>query len=187
MNLIADHRRKTSGEQQSPIDPPTTLSVLEPIISLGTPATEVPPDTKSDALPTPDSLRDTAPQPQFPEHPVPAITLPVTPQRAPLQRTMSASQSPTVQETQTRYDPPLKVLVVDDDSLTRRLMSRLLVRIGCEVDTAENGLQALEMLIPGLPHEAGNSTLQLPRQHLPEVPQDEPDKDRDLCRLHTYA
>lgn len=37
----------------------------------------------------------------------------------------------------------LNVLIVDDDPLTRKLMSRLLTRLGCVCDTAENGLIAL--------------------------------------------
>lgn len=42
---------------------------------------------------------------------------------------------------------PLRVLVVDDDALTRRLMARMMTRLGCEVTTAENGAIALEMLL----------------------------------------
>ncbi|KAG8761318.1 hypothetical protein FRC11_014076 [Ceratobasidium sp. 423] len=41
----------------------------------------------------------------------------------------------------------LNVLIVDDDPLTRKLMSRLLTRLGCVCETAENGLIALEMLL----------------------------------------
>ncbi|GAA6001123.1 uncharacterized protein JCM10292_006385 [Rhodotorula paludigena] len=44
-------------------------------------------------------------------------------------------------------DGPLKVLVVDDDTLTRRLMSRMMLRLGCEVETAENGKIALDMIL----------------------------------------
>ena len=40
----------------------------------------------------------------------------------------------------------LHVLVVDDDILTRKLMERSLARMGCAVDTAENGQVALDML-----------------------------------------
>lgn len=40
----------------------------------------------------------------------------------------------------------MPVLVVDDDSLTRMLMKRLLTRLGCRVTTAENGEAALELL-----------------------------------------
>ncbi|QRV85043.1 response regulator receiver [Ceratobasidium sp. AG-Ba] len=46
---------------------------------------------------------------------------------------------------------PLKVLVVDDDPLTRRLMTRMLTRLGCTVDNAENGQIALDMLLAPLP------------------------------------
>lgn len=41
----------------------------------------------------------------------------------------------------------MKVLVVDDDPLTRKLMSRMLTRIGCKVSTAENGETALDMIL----------------------------------------
>ncbi|GAA5837911.1 hypothetical protein JCM9279_004065 [Rhodotorula babjevae] len=44
-------------------------------------------------------------------------------------------------------DGPLKVLVVDDDTLTRKLMSRMMQRLGCEVETAENGKIALDMIL----------------------------------------
>lgn len=44
-------------------------------------------------------------------------------------------------------DGPIHTLIVDDDSLTRRLMARMLMRIGCTVETAENGAVALEMLL----------------------------------------
>lgn len=41
----------------------------------------------------------------------------------------------------------LGVLVVDDDALTRTLMTRMLARLGCKVNTAENGEVALEMVL----------------------------------------
>ncbi|GAA96782.1 uncharacterized protein L969DRAFT_97129 [Mixia osmundae IAM 14324] len=40
-----------------------------------------------------------------------------------------------------------RVLCTDDDQLTRRLMTRMLTRLGCEVVCAENGRQALEVLL----------------------------------------
>lgn len=43
---------------------------------------------------------------------------------------------------------PLDVLVVDDDLLTRKLMSRLLTKLGCKVSTAENGQVALDEILP---------------------------------------
>ncbi|KAJ7255454.1 hypothetical protein B0H12DRAFT_533227 [Mycena haematopus] len=45
--------------------------------------------------------------------------------------------------------PPLglRVLVVDDDALTRMLMTRMLERLGCHVTTAENGEVALHKIV----------------------------------------
>ncbi|KZO92222.1 hypothetical protein CALVIDRAFT_487979, partial [Calocera viscosa TUFC12733] len=44
-------------------------------------------------------------------------------------------------------EDPLPVLVVDDDHLTRRLMARMLTRLGCIADVAEDGAIALNMLL----------------------------------------
>lgn len=52
--------------------------------------------------------------------------------------------------------PPLKVLVVDDDNLTRRLMSRMMLRLGCQVESAENGKIALDMILKPPPPGANN-------------------------------
>ena len=41
----------------------------------------------------------------------------------------------------------MRVLVVDDDPLTRKLMARMLTRFGCRVSTAENGDIALELIL----------------------------------------
>lgn len=41
----------------------------------------------------------------------------------------------------------LRVLVVDDDAMTRMLMTRMLERMGCRVATAENGEVALQRLV----------------------------------------
>jgi len=49
----------------------------------------------------------------------------------------------------TAFLPGLRVLVVDDDTLTRTLMTRVLTRLGCKVSTAENGEVALEMVLSG--------------------------------------
>ncbi|KAJ7091476.1 hypothetical protein B0H15DRAFT_778280 [Mycena belliarum] len=45
--------------------------------------------------------------------------------------------------------PPLglRVLVVDDDAMTRMLMTRMLERMGCRVSTAENGEVALSRIV----------------------------------------
>lgn len=54
----------------------------------------------------------------------------------------SSSSIPLIQ-----IEKGLNVLVVDDDALTRRLMSRMLTRLGCVVDTAENGKIALDKIL----------------------------------------
>ncbi|KAJ7251329.1 hypothetical protein C8J57DRAFT_672644 [Mycena rebaudengoi] len=41
------------------------------------------------------------------------------------------------------FESGMSVLVVDDDLVTRKLMQRMLVRMGCIVETAENGQMAL--------------------------------------------
>ncbi|KAI0738700.1 hypothetical protein C8Q80DRAFT_1113412 [Daedaleopsis nitida] len=48
-----------------------------------------------------------------------------------------------------QYETKLNVLVVDDDPLTRKLMSRMLTRLGCKVTTAENGEIALDLILNG--------------------------------------
>ena len=71
--------------------------------------------------------------------PVETATTTILP-RTPIEPPISESPSfPTKQR--------LTVLVVDDDQLTRKLMARMLDRLGCVVTTAENGAAALEMLL----------------------------------------
>ncbi|KAG8901544.1 hypothetical protein FRB99_005226 [Tulasnella sp. 403] len=69
---------------------------------------------------------------------------PVTP---PSQQHASAVSSSDQPSGPPLFDPPLKILVVDDDGLTRKLMSRMLTRIGCSVETAGNGKTALDMVL----------------------------------------
>ncbi|KAK7685740.1 hypothetical protein QCA50_011086 [Cerrena zonata] len=57
------------------------------------------------------------------------------------------SSPPQSQSSTPSFEPGLRVLVVDDDPLTRKLMSRMLTRLGCRVYTAENGGIALEMIL----------------------------------------
>ncbi|KAF9653820.1 hypothetical protein BDM02DRAFT_3215706 [Thelephora ganbajun] len=49
--------------------------------------------------------------------------------------------------TLTEITPGLQVLVVDDDRMTRLLMTRMLERLRCVVTTAANGKQALQLLL----------------------------------------
>ncbi|THH30116.1 hypothetical protein EUX98_g4100 [Antrodiella citrinella] len=57
----------------------------------------------------------------------------------------STTSHPTIS-----FDSGMKVLVVDDDPLTRKLMSRMLTRLGCKVWTAENGEVAMDMILGNL-------------------------------------
>jgi osomolarity two-component system, sensor histidine kinase SLN1 len=43
----------------------------------------------------------------------------------------------------------MEVLIVDDDPVARMLMTRLLLKLGCKVSTAENGETALKMILGG--------------------------------------
>ena len=76
---------------------------------------------------------------------------------------VSPAASSTASSTQAGTSPgsiaegPLRVLVVDDDPLTRKLMSRMLTRIGCKVATAEHGEIALDMIL-GTGHRATPSS-----------------------------
>ncbi|KAF9466167.1 hypothetical protein BDZ94DRAFT_1252261 [Collybia nuda] len=58
-----------------------------------------------------------------------------------------ARGSPSSSNPAINIEPGLPVLVVDDDPLTRTLMTRILTRLGCNVSTAENGEVALEMIL----------------------------------------
>lgn len=75
-------------------------------------------------------------------------TVPVSPTAPPT----SLSRSPALEFP----DGPLRVLIVDDDALTRKLMARLLTRLGCVIATAENGAIALEMMLDQSKQAAGS-------------------------------
>ncbi|KLT43642.1 hypothetical protein CC85DRAFT_284354 [Cutaneotrichosporon oleaginosum] len=73
-----------------------------------------------------------------PEPPAPSLAAPVT----------LAPRTPprTPRTTRQRIGDGLSVLVVDDDTLTRRLMTRMLQRLGADVRNAENGQGALDAI-----------------------------------------
>jgi osomolarity two-component system, sensor histidine kinase SLN1 len=75
-----------------------------------------------------------------------------------------ASESRPAEVLTPRQPEPLQVLVVDDDSLTRNLMTRLLTRLGCIVTTGENGVKALEILLGSVftPSESATPSTAMP-------------------------
>ena len=78
--------------------------------------------------------------------------------------------------------PGLQVLVVDDDRMTRLLMTRMLERLRCVVTSAANGKQALQLL---LGEEQGSDT---PAEELePNFHPDGREVLRDSLSLHTAS
>ncbi|KAH7108443.1 hypothetical protein BKA62DRAFT_682198 [Auriculariales sp. MPI-PUGE-AT-0066] len=75
--------------------------------------------------------------------------------------TPSSAASPPVAASAPSHPWPsgMPVLVVDDDSLTRQLMRRLLMRLGCHVTTAHNGMAALELMMDFTPRSEEALTL----------------------------
>ncbi|KLO12174.1 hypothetical protein SCHPADRAFT_829937 [Schizopora paradoxa] len=76
-----------------------------------------------------------------PPLPGPSISAP------PELNTSTTSSEPSHEMLQQPTPQGLRVLVVDDDALTRKLMTRMLARLGCDVDIAENGKIALEKIL----------------------------------------
>ena len=56
-----------------------------------------------------------------------------------------------------------RVLVVDDNAVNRKLAAKLLERAGCQVETAENGVQAVDRV------QRGRFDLVLMDCHMPEM------------------
>ena len=80
----------------------------------------------------------------------------------------------TSRSTPMEITPGLPVLVVDDDRMTRLLMSRMLERLRCVVTTAANGKQALRLLL-GEEQSAGTPADDQEQNFTPdcrEVPRD---------------
>lgn len=60
---------------------------------------------------------------------------------------VSTSSAGADGQTPTGADRPLLALVVDDDPLTRKLMGRMMTRLGCKVEETENGQLFLDILL----------------------------------------
>jgi CheY-like chemotaxis protein len=88
----------------------------------------------------------------------------------------------TSQSTPMDITPGLPVLVVDDDRMTRLLMSRMLERLRCVVTTAANGKQALRLLL-GEEQSAGT-----PADDQEQIfPSDDRELPRDRALVHTAS
>ena len=82
--------------------------------------------------------------------------------------------------TPTEITPGLQVLVVDDDRMTRLLMTRMLERLRCIVTTAVNGKQALQILLGE--EQSSDTPAEELEQDFPIVGQGAP---RDSASVHT--
>lgn len=120
--------------------------------------------------------------------PAPSLIGPSVSAPTPLETSPPQSSQPTNRPSfppaPPQIDPNIRVLVVDDDALTRRLMQRMLIRLGCTVETAENGKIALEKILNG-PIPPG--VLSLERGMPPDLYALNPDSDGDGKEIsHVY-
>ena len=96
---------------------------------------------------TPPGTRLTSPSNSLTLTPSPRLSLQLSPSFPQQAFDLTGSIAPQPSPTLTAATPArLKVLVVDDDITTRMLLPRLLQRHNCEVQVAEDGEKALEML-----------------------------------------
>ncbi|KAF8322206.1 hypothetical protein DL93DRAFT_2072073 [Clavulina sp. PMI_390] len=116
---------------------PTFIAIPEQS-SLGPPTASTPTAYSSSSVQYPSS-ESTIVSPPSVSSIKPQPALPVPP-------SIAATLSP---KPKTKIGEGLRALVVDDDLLTRRLMSRMLERLGCSVDTAEDGYAGLQILLMG--------------------------------------
>ncbi|KAF8605922.1 hypothetical protein BDV93DRAFT_490002 [Ceratobasidium sp. AG-I] len=173
VELASRRPRATAGPNEVPIVVTRSMGTADTTVMANASTTNptVPPD---ETTPTPEI---TSSDPNNPAHPttsnLPAPDLKVTEPTPPTAPPAQQQQRPSFMAlpSRQRFDfpptdlpgdkaasngaaPPaapatnvLNVLIVDDDPLTRKLMTRMLTRLGCVCETAENGLIALEMLL----------------------------------------
>ncbi|CCG82126.1 Two-component sensor protein histidine protein kinase [Taphrina deformans PYCC 5710] len=127
------------------ITPPLTTSTMHDVVAERREYTGSPsglhPDHRPSLVQLHSSEIEVLPASRTPSDP--QVTLPRP--YAPADTTIAApSESITV--TPDIDSQPLSVLVVDDDLLTRRLMTRMISRLGHQVQSVENGLLALNLV-----------------------------------------
>ena len=116
-----------------------TRTIGDALAFATTPEEEVENPADAIAMPAPMSLALSALASPVLANP-PDIAVPMLQPQPP--RSFDGSEEPP-----TIVSTGLRVLVVDDDTLTRTLMTGMLARLGCKVSTAENCEVALEMVL----------------------------------------
>jgi len=80
------------------------------------------------------------------------------------------------------FSPGLRILVVDDDRMTRLLMARMLERLRCVVTTAANGKQALQLLL--CEEQSADTPAE---EHEPNLPAEGRETPRDKASVHAAS
>ncbi|KAH9958812.1 hypothetical protein BC827DRAFT_1135669 [Russula dissimulans] len=139
--------RTPEEDAENPADtliaPPPSKAILSPPSHIST-SLDVPGASRRapSTLEIPEAYTNSAPS----QRPSPELAIP---NNAPISQVQPQPQPPLGRPggLPTAFPQGLRVLVVDDDALTRTLMTRMLTRLGCMVSTAENGEVALEMVL----------------------------------------
>ncbi|KAJ3039032.1 hypothetical protein HK097_002961 [Rhizophlyctis rosea] len=145
VHSITSPEELPTPEAVSPINSPVILSSISPKVNLDDPITAsavVVRVESAASLPTPSSTA--SPDTSLPPSDS-ILALPASPTVL-ANSSSSATIAPMPALTPTAA-PTLRVLVVDDDKITRLLMSRMVTRLGHKVTTAEDGLAALNTLL----------------------------------------
>ncbi|KAF7308311.1 Histidine kinase domain-containing protein [Mycena chlorophos] len=86
--------------------------------------------------------------PQAPRTPPPAVTRSAAPKHSP----PLPPATPLTPILPSATDPKIVVLVVDDDSVTRALCSKVLTKLGCIVHTAKDGQECVDLVLGAPPY-----------------------------------
>lgn len=90
----------------------------------------------------PNARQEPAPLPASSLSPAPLLNLPADP--VPTPPPPPSQPSAPKADSQTIGDPALRVLVAEDNLVNQRVAVRMLERLGCQVDLAADGMQAVE-------------------------------------------
>ncbi|KAF7327913.1 Histidine kinase domain-containing protein [Mycena kentingensis (nom. inval.)] len=126
----------------SPLPPPDTASAFAAAASASAESTMPlqPPRFQKNVNSSEATLQETITPAPAPKPPVPET--PDLPPAAPLTPIVPAAATAS----------QLRVLVVDDDSVTRVLSSKLLTKLGCIVQTAKDGQECVDMVLASAPY-----------------------------------